>query len=113
MANPAQPEVRPAIQHEAVDIRPILGFVVLSLMGMGLLVWLATFWFQAEADKARQRVAMDARYPDLERVEVAGRSLLNRYALQPDSSYMIPVEQAIELLAAEVRADTAFTSELP
>lgn len=113
MANPSHPDARPAIQHEAVDARPILGFVVLVLLGMGLVVWLATFWFKAEADLVRQRTAMEAVYPELEHLDVASRSLLNRYAVQTDTSYTIPVSRAIELLAAEYPADSSFTSEMP
>jgi len=113
MANPSQPGARPAVQHEAVDARPILSFVVLVLLGMGLAVWLSTFWFKAENDRVRMHAAMESRYPELERLEVAGRSLLGRYALQPDNSYLIPIDRAIDLLAGEYPTDSLFTSEMP
>ena len=113
MATPSQPDARPAVQHEAVDSRPILSFVFLVLLGMGLAVWLFTFWIRSETDRQIERTAMEARYPELERLEVAGRSLLSRYALQPDSSYIIPVDRAMELLAGEYPTDSLFTSEMP
>ena len=105
--------VQPAIQHESVDAAPILSFVVLALLGTGLAVWLTTFWFEAEADMVRQRSAMEARYPEVEQLEVAGRTLLTRYALQPDSSYAIPIERAMELVSMEFPESAPVTSELP
>ena len=113
MATPSEADVQPAVQHEAVDARPILTFVILSLLGMGLVVWLSTFWFMAETENARQRAIMEARYPELERLDVAGRAQLNRYALEADSTYMIPVERAIEVLATEYPEAVSYTSELP
>ena len=104
---------QPTVQHESIDAKPILGFIIIMFFVLGGLVWGATYWFIAETEIVRQRTAMEARYPDLERIQTAAQARLNRYAQQPDSSYIIPVERAIALLSKEFPADTRVTAELP
>ncbi len=112
MMNGPTPRSAPAVQHESVEAGPILAFVLMALVGLGLLVWGAMYWFKAETEQVRRNQAMAAEYPDLERVRVAAQARLNRYALQPDGSYLIPVERAMALLSEEFSADVPFSVEM-
>ena len=112
MTNESASQAVPAVQHESVDVGPILVFVLFVLFGLGLGLWGTVHWFTAEADQARQRHAMAAEYPDLERTRVAARARLNRYALQSDGSYLIPVERAMALLSEEFPVDVPVSAEM-
>ena len=90
----------------------IMSFVLICLLGLVAIVWLSIRWFEAEAESIGERHAMEAVYPDLERVQIAGRAKLNRYAVQMDGSYLVPVERAMELVAAEHPANADVSSEM-
>ena len=101
---------RPRVQHEAVAATSLISFVVILLIGLGVLVFLASYWFKREAEQVELEYAAQASYPELERLRVAGLQQLNRYEMLEDSTFRIPIDQAI-IRVAEEFPDTVRISE--
>ena len=106
------PPAPPPVQDEAVAAIPLISFVIILLMGLGILTLVASYWFNSEAQQITQKHAAEASYPNLERLQVAGMQQLNRYKMLGDGIFQIPVEQAIVRLAREFPEDTRISEEM-
>ncbi len=102
----------PPVQGEDVAAVPIISFVMTLLIGLGVLVLVASYWFNSVAQRVDQEHAADASYPRLERLDVNGMQQLNRYEMLEDGSFQIPVEQAMAKLAEEFPEDTRISEEM-
>ncbi len=110
VASENKPSDQPGVQHEDIAAWPIIAFVIFLLFGIGILTFLASQWFNREADQVNLKHAAEASYPELEQLYVNGLQQLNRYEMLDDSTFRIPIEQAIMKVAEEF-PDTVRISE--
>jgi len=103
---------QPLIQDEAIASIPLISFITILLVGLGILVLVASYWFNREAERVSQAHAVDASYPTLERLEMAGMQQLNRYERLENSLFRIPVEQAMHRVAGEFPAQARISPEM-
>ena len=89
-------------------------FLVGALLLLGGGSYLASFWFQREADAYRARAAAEARYPELQQAEVHAQNKLGHYRVVDEANgvFQIPIERAMEVLAQEPGTATVLTSEV-
>ncbi len=100
------------IQDEAIAAVPLITFITVLLVGLGILVFVASYWFNREADRVIQEHAIDASYPQLERIEMAGMQQLNRYEMLDNGIFRIPVEQAMHRVTEEFPNGTRVSPEM-
>ncbi len=103
---------RPLVQHEAIAAIPLISFVVFLLIGLGSLTFLASYWFKYEAEQVELGLPAQASYPELERLRVAGLRQLNRYEMLEDSTFRIPIEQAIMRVSEEFPDSVRISEEM-
>ena len=103
---------RPLVQHEAIAAIPLISFVIFLLIGLGSLPFLASYWFKREAEQVELERAAQASYPELERLRVAGLQQLNRYEMLDDSTFRIPIEQAIMRVAEDFPDSVRISEEI-
>ncbi len=103
---------QPAVQDEAVASAGIISFVVALLIGLGILTLVASYWFHREAQVVNNRHAIEASYPNLERLNADGMQQLNRYEMLDAGIYRIPVEQAMLRLSDEFPQDASISEEM-
>jgi hypothetical protein len=91
------------VQYEGVGAGPIIAFIFVSLLFIGLVVWAGIGWFRAEAQQAHAAAAVDLNYPDLRQVELSAARLLNQYEVvnAAQGVYRIPLDRAIDLIVDE------------
>ncbi len=102
----------PSVELESVDAISILSFMLVFIILLGGLVWGGSYWWKSEADRTGRRMAAEASYPDLERLQIAGQQQLNRYEILASGAVRIPVEQAILKLSEEFPADVRISEEM-
>ena len=103
---------RPAAQHEGIAVGPLVGllFGILLIIGVGTTV--AAFWFEREADAARERAVATAVYPELRQVEINSQEKLGHYRVLDSVTYQVPIERAMHVLAQRPPAEVALTMEV-
>lgn len=100
------------VQHESVAALPLISFVIFILIGIGTLIFLASYWFKHEGEQVNLVHAAEATYPKLERLQSAGLQQLNRYEMLENGAFRIPVEQAIIRLTEEFPEGTRISEEM-
>ena len=100
------------IQNEAVAAVPLIWFIFSILLGLGLLSFVASYWFNNVADRVYLEHAAEASYPSLERLKISGMQQLNRYEMIGDEIFRIPIEQAIHKVAEEFPDDAPISEEM-
>lgn len=91
------------VQYEGVGAGPIIAFIFVTIVFIGLVVWVAMGWFMAEAQQAHAEAAAGLNYPDLRQVELSAARLLNQYEVVDAAQgvYRIPLDRAIDLIVDE------------
>jgi len=102
----------PPIQNEAIAAVPLMWFIFSILLGLGLLSFVASYWFNNVADRVHMEHAAEASYPSLERLQINGMQQLNRYEMVGDGVFRIPIEQAIQNVAKEFPDDAMISEEM-
>ncbi|MCY4234390.1 MAG: hypothetical protein OXE59_11720 [Bacteroidetes bacterium] len=100
------------IQEEAIAAVPLISFIMVLLVGLVVLVFVASYWFDREAVRISQEHATEASYPQLERLEINGMQQLNRYEVLDNGLFRIPVEQAMHRVAEEYPDETPISQEM-
>ncbi|MCY4000628.1 MAG: hypothetical protein OXF84_07475 [Bacteroidetes bacterium] len=102
----------PPIQNEAIAAVPLMWFIFSILFGLGLLSFVASYWFNNVADRVHMEHAAEASYPTVERLQMSGMQQLNRYEMISEGVFRIPIEQAILHVAEEFPEDAPISEEM-
>ena len=89
------------VQREGIEAGSVMAFVASLLLLLSALVWASTLWFRASVDEIHREVAAVAVYPELQRLNIVAQQQTEHYVALGDGRYQIPVDRAIDLLAAE------------
>lgn len=89
------------VEEEGIESGQLLGFVVATLVAVGLLAFVLIYFIYAPFRADTRASASDvALYPELEQSRVDARAKLDNATLSADGTYGIPIGRAMGLVAA-------------
>jgi hypothetical protein len=111
-------ERRMGVAHEGVEAGQIMGFAGVVIVAVVLIVCVLLFWVTSVADATQEARTDASTYPELQETETRAAQQLSQYQLvsERDSSYRIPIDEAMRLVADEEYesgTERRYFSELP